>query len=210
MAQENLPNGKHYTPSESSWDSTDYTFLDIVLEGIYLVCGAAVSVTAMILAYRGNLAIFSPREPVVLDSFSSKLEFTSRYWIIGLLWLFININLLFMKRFGSKAISPLSGDEHLVEPLVKIFTNSVEQLFMSIISQVTVIGFLEPEKVVSMIPLVNVLYFIGRFLFFMGYPKKRGFGLCFSMVPVTLAVYLAVYHFAAFWLNPDFIIWRNV
>lgn len=145
-----------------------------------------------------------------MATFSAKIEFTARYWIIGLVWLYISLHIVVVKRISSRAANPLSGNEHLVEAPARIFTNSVEQFVMSVISQVTVITFLEAEKIISIIPVMNVLYLIGRILFYFGYPKYRSFGMAVTTSPVSLAIYFSLYRFIIYWLDPEIIIWRNV
>ena len=198
------------TSSSATGKASDYTRGQMMFATFACVSGIFISFVTIFLAYRGNLRILSPRDPVHMATFSAKIEFTARYWIIGLVWLYISLHIVVVKRINSKAINPLSGNELLVEAPVKIFTNSVEQFVISVISQVTVITFLEAEKIISIIPVMNLLYFIGRILFYFGYPKFRSFGMTVTMFPASLAIYFSFYRFIIHWLGPDVIVWRNV
>lgn len=175
-----------------------------------MVSGLFVSFIIIVLAYRGNLRVLSPRDPVHISTFSSKLEFTARYWILGLLWLYFSLHFVVMKRITSRATNPLAGHENLVEAQVKIFTNSVEQFVISVVGQVTLITFLESEKIISIIPLINVLYLIGRIFFWIGYPKFRAFGMTVTMFPISLSIFFILYRFVSHWLDPNIVVWRSL
>jgi hypothetical protein len=192
-------------------DSTqDYTLFQKHMAGVAMLSALVVVFITVVLAYRGNLRILPPRDPVHISTFSSKLEFTARYWILGLVWLYISMHLVVMKRITTRAANPLSGNENLVAASVKVFTNSIEQFVISVVGQVTLITFLESEKIITLIPLINVMYLIGRIFFWIGYPKFRSFGMTVTMFPISLSIYFALYRFVIHWLDPQILMWRSV
>lgn len=175
----------------------------------FTLLAICVCFTATILVYTGRVKILSPRNHVSLDTFSEKIEFAARYWVLGIFWLYITTHYVTLRRFFSKAINPLSGNESLVEDAVKINTNSVEQFFIVVVAQITVIASLKPDKIITMIPLMNALYITGRILFWMGYPKYRGFGMTMTMFPATLAMYFSLHKLFTHFLSPSLISWSR-
>lgn len=177
--------------------------------GITLILGIVTVSVLTTLAYKEKLEVLRPKHAVDLSTFSSKLEFTARYWSLGLLWLFVNVQLVIAKRVSSKAGNPLSGNEKIVEESLRILTNSMEQFLMHIVAQVTLLTVLEETKITRIIPLMNAFYFFGRIFFWIGYPKLRSFGFIMTTLPITLVTFLSLYNLVNHFLDPQFIVFKG-
>jgi len=151
------------------------------------------SIILVTLAFNGRLKVLYPREKLVLNNFSEKLEFTARYWVLSHLWIYTTLHIVWMKRMLTNAINPLSGNEDRVRKYVNINTNSIEQMLYSIVGQVTIITCIDGEKTINIIPMLNALYIIGRILFQAGYPNSRGFGMALTFFPVSLAMFYSTF-----------------
>ena len=88
------------------------------------------------------------------------------------------------KRVASPAILPTSGYEHLTQVANNIFRNSSEHFLMHMISQLILITYLTAEQTLNLIPTLNLLFILGRILFFFGYPKYRSLGFFIYYVPL--------------------------
>jgi len=171
------------------------TFDRFVYGGLLTVAATAVSFLLVSLAFSGRLKVFAPKQPPVLTTFSEKLEFTSRYWVLCLFWIYFTTHVVILRRFMTKAINPLAGHEHLVKASININTNSIEQLVYSVVGQISLLSCLDSNKTVSIIPLLNVIWVFGRILYWLGYPKYRAFGMTLTVFPVSLALFFVVHSF---------------
>ena len=181
----------------------------VVYGGLLVVAAVILCFTLTIMAHTGRLKILYPRNAINLVTFSEKLEFASRYWILGLFVLYFTTHVVIFKRFISKAINPLSGHEYLVEADVKINTNSYEMFVYNVFAQTTLMTCLDNHKILVIIPLMNVLFFVGRILFWLGYPKYRAFGMTLSMIPASMGMFYALNEFVHF-LHPHLYSLTNV
>lgn len=164
--------------------------------GVFTLTAALVCFGLSSLAYTGRLRILFPKNNLVLTTFSEKMEFAARYWFIALFWLYLTTHIVVFRRFICKAINPLSGNENLVEESVKINTNSTEQFIQNVMAQICVLANLEGDKVIRVIPMMNVFFLLGRICFWFGYPKYRAFGMTMTMFPASLAIYFCMHNFA--------------
>jgi len=190
------PSNKNTADDQTDAEVTGYYWWVKAIGLITLSLGLGLTCASLYLAYHGNLSVFPAKEGVpTITSFSQKLEYTARYWIFGLIWLYFMIHVVMMKRVASRAVNPLAGYEDAVAPSKNVLNNSFEQFIFSVASQVTLISFLESEKVVTIIPVMNVLFLIGRITFWLGYPRFRTFGITVTMFPSSLALFFSVYRF---------------
>ena len=126
---------------------------------------------------------------VSIDDFIWKLEYTVRWSILPISWLIFYLHIVATKRGFSNAANPLSGNEHIVEMNKNIFTNSIEQFVISFAAQVSLITWIRGIDTQVIIPVVDILFVVGRVLFWLGYPKRRSLGI-FTMFPsVLMTVY---------------------
>lgn len=92
------------------------------------------------------------------------------------------------KRANSPAMLPTSGHEHRTELAKNIFLNSLEQFVILFASQLVLVTYLTGKQTLNVIPTLNLLFFVGRVLFFLGYPKYRTLGMALSMWPTLTVV----------------------
>lgn len=165
----------------------DRSALYQMLATVLTLIGGTVVFGVTFLAYRGNLKILSPKITPNLTSFPSRLEFTIKYWVLELLWLFASVQIVSIRRGTSTAVNPLSGNDQVIMKASRIFNNSLEQFVFSFAAQMVLICFLkENDLVARMIPLMNVFYLIGRIFFAIGYPNVRQFGMALTISLLVL------------------------
>lgn len=148
-----------------------------------------------------NIIILTPStiSATHLKDYPSKLQFTFKYFILGVVWLVFCMWNVISKRFPSPAVNPTGGYEHLTEEAKNILTNSLEQFIMNIIVQLSLISYLDEQETLKTIPLLNILFIIGRITFFLGYPKYRAFGFWVTMWPMQIAMWITLNKFLQFY-----------
>lgn len=126
-----------------------------------------------------------------LKGFSSRVEYALRYQTLLVFWLFFNVIVAIYGRLTTKAINPLDeSTEAHVQIFKNVLTNSFESVVISVFSQLIFVSFAEPITVLKMIPLINIVQFVGRVTFFAGYPLKRAFGYqCTALPNLILNLY---------------------
>ena len=136
-----------------------------------------------------NLNIGVNPSSVQISSYWHKLEFVVCYQIIGISWILFNMFYVISKRINSKSIDPTESEgESEVMVARNIMQNSIEQFLMSSFAQIISISFIERSLLIKVIPLINILFVIGRITFWLGYPKYRTFGFMCSAIPNTLLI----------------------
>lgn len=138
-----------------------------------------------------------------LVDFGSKLQFLSRYAVLHASWLLFAMFYVISFRAATPAVNPMSGYEHLTLAANKIFSNSIEQSMISIFTQFALITFAEPHHLLRLIPLLNMLYLVGRIAFFAGYPKRRAFGFTVNVVPIAVVNVYVFFKFIAFLMSTN-------
>lgn len=140
-----------------------------------------------------RMFILSEEHPPILETFSSRLRFTATFWSLPLFWLVINCHLVAMSRLMSQAMNPLSDNEHIVQSVKNVLTNSMEQFLLSAFAQIVLIVHMTGTQVASVIPLINVLHLMGRICFWLFYPRFRSFGFILSFLPTNIALGFGMY-----------------
>jgi hypothetical protein len=136
-----------------------------------------------------NLDIGFNTSSVVLSSYWHKLEFVVCYQTIGISWILFNMFYVISKRIKTKAIDPTDPESEANVLVAKnIMQNSIEQFLMSAFAQIISISFIDKSILIKVIPLINILFVIGRITFWLGYPKYRTFGFMCSAIPNTLLI----------------------
>lgn len=122
-----------------------------------------------------------------LKGFSSRVEYAIRYQTLLVFWLLFSVFATIYGRITTKAINPL---DETTEQRVQIFknnlTNSFESVVISVFSQLIFVSFAEPTTVLKLIPLINIVQFVGRVAFLAGYPMYRAFGFNSTVMPNIL------------------------
>lgn len=122
-----------------------------------------------------------------LKGFSSRAEYALRYQTLLYFWLVFNIFSVIYVRVTKKALNPLvdSTEKH-VQMQKNILTNSFEGILTSSFLQLIFVSFAEHSYTLKLIPAVNILQFVGRVAFFLGYPLYRTFGVSLTLTPNLL------------------------
>lgn len=164
-----------------------------------IVAGFSVVLKTMSLAYNNELSVLKLAGVKVntetIKTYSDKLEFTAKYWTLGLFWLYFYIHVVIIRRFATGALVPNTSIEWQVSDQKSILTNSVEQFLLSIVAQAAVVAYLTPVQVTNIIPLVNAFFLGGRVLFWLGYPKFRTLGVVTTMAPNSVLIWFLTYQF---------------
>ena len=106
-------------------------------------------------------------------------------------WLVFNIQAVIYARITKKAFNPLvdSTEKH-VQQYKNILTNSFEQIVISSFLQLAFVSFADHSYTWKLIPAINIVQFVGRIAFFLGYPYYRTFGMSLTTTPnIVLAIY---------------------
>jgi len=81
---------------------------------------------------------------------------------------------------------------------VRVLQNSMEQFILSVMTQLAICTWLTASQMIC-IPIVVVLFFVGRILYWIGYlnPTKnrvnRSFGFPLTFVPTTVMIVFCIY-----------------
>lgn len=137
-------------------------------------------------------------QPTELVDFSAKLQFALRYQIVGVMWMIFCMWSVIAKRFPSPAVNPMSGYEHLTEIPKNIMTNSLEQLMMSVLTQFSLLTYLDGDETKKIIPMLTIMFIVGRITFWAGYPTYRSFGFWVTMWPTQIAMWICFAKFINF------------
>lgn len=141
---------------------------------------------ALALAYTGIVDL-TPKS-VKLDTLQDRLVFTLRYESIQLVWIILAMYNVIRKRLSTPALDPTRGYERLVQNAKNILNNSIEHGLVFMISQLIISTDITPELCGRMIPMLNILYFVGRLLYAIGYPNNRSFGFVINNFIIILTV----------------------
>lgn len=172
---------------------------------------AACFITGVVFLAVYDLVKFYPKmlTPISLKGYSSRAEYALRYQVLQLFWLLCNT---YFVTYGKYLVRPrnllasptkdkLPNDAETkirLKELRNVLNNSFEQLFISFFSQLIFVSFAQPDVILKLIPVINIIQLFGRIAFFAGYPKYRGFGFTLSILPNTGLVFYAVYRLGIF------------
>ena len=134
-----------------------------------------------------------------LTTFNQRFEFCCRWWTLIATWLVLNVYVVIGCRAVSRKylIDPLSGSTNAINVTNTILRNSMEQALVYVLLQLSMLPKISPSMAIKLIPFVNLIWFVGRIGFAVGYPRFRGIGngMTFTLVlPLTVyAIYLNVF-----------------
>lgn len=183
-------------PSSCSSSVNNYPFHAKVILVITTITCPIIVTLLLYYSLNGKISILQPAKPWSPQSFGSKLELTARYWTLPIFWLTFNVLTVISRRMiHPTALNPLGLGEKFTQREKNILINSIEQVVISIIAQISMLTYLEGEQVTRVIPMVNSLFLIGRITFWLGYPFYRTFGFIFTFFPSLLMVFFSLYRF---------------
>jgi len=90
--------------------------------------------------------------------------------------------------------NPLQGNDHLgsIQLNQRILQNTLEQLAIHTLSLLSLATYLGPATI-KFIPLLCAFFTVGRFFFWLGYPRYRTFGFVMTMMPTLVAIGFNIY-----------------
>lgn len=134
-----------------------------------------------------------------LKGFNSRAEFALRYQTLLYAWLVFNVYSVIYVRITKKALDPLvATTEKHAQKQKNILTNSFEQIIISSFLQLIFVSFAEHSYTLKLIPAVNLVQFIGRIAFFLGYPLYRTLGVTLTLTPNLLMLIFNLYKLGAY------------
>ncbi|XP_052765553.1 transmembrane protein 79-like [Mya arenaria] len=132
---------------------------------------------------------FTPTKHIKLDTTSDRLIFTLQWQALSVLTLLFALRGVAQKRYGTKAMDPLNGNnENAVKFEARFLQNTLEQLILSVFGQLVLCTHLT-EATPRVIPVLVCLFVIGRAIFWMYYkkaPLKRATGFLLTFIPSML------------------------
>lgn len=135
----------------------------------------------------------------ILKGFSARLEYALRYQTLLAFYLFVGISATIFGRLTRGALNPLDDrTENRIHRERFILANSFESIVLSVFSQLIFVSFATPACILKCIPLINIIHFIGRIAYHIGYPLKRGFGYSASIFPTAALNLYNLYKFFSF------------
>ena len=144
----------------------------------------------------GSLRLSGRIEAKDLKTYSARLDFTSRYFVLVAAWLAINVFYVITRRVSTGVASPVVDQPEPIVVANNILRNSIDQAILIVLVQLALIPFLTGSQTVKFIPLINVVWFVGRVTFFLGYPGYRGFGWAWTFFPALGTVGYTLHLFA--------------
>ena len=140
----------------------------------------------LIPSYKGQIDL--GRNSVPLNIVQDRLVYTLKHLSSQLAWLIISQYYVIYYRLNTPALDPTSGNEDLVQRAKNILTNSVEHGLVFMLSQLIMSVDLSADLCRRLIPTINILYILGRFLYLLGYPNNRTFGFVIVNLIIILTV----------------------
>lgn len=138
--------------------------------------------------------ISSFSDPKSVNHFESKLRLFVMYVSIHAFVQMLMLIWVMTERVRTGAINPLSGQENLVNRRVRIQVNTFEQSIISLLAQLALLPHLSLPQLNDVLPLMNMLFLLGRTLFSLGYPNHRSSGFVIGFLPNTAAILYSLYH----------------
>lgn len=149
------------------------------------------SITFVLITY-----FFLPLSLPLLDTQEQRLFFTLRCQIFPALMLIAGIVAVGNARFTSAAIDPLSDAEsESTRVHLSYLNNTLEQFVLFLIASLVLSTFLDAHSV-KLIPILTILFVLGRIAFWFGYlqdPLKRAFGMGVTLYPTFVVLLYDAY-----------------
>ena len=130
-----------------------------------------------------------------------KLVFTLKWQSLSVMMLLFGIGAVGRVRASTSAIDQVYGKgEQLLYVEARYLQNTLEQFILSSTGQLILSVYVSAAVLTRIIPILVILFVVGRFLFFFGYkmdPLKRGYGFSMTFIPSVLMHIYCVFCF--FW-----------
>ena len=160
---------------------------------LYLFQLSLAIITIGVIYYGGYYLCEDIPIPESMD-FASRLTYTFR-WSLPMVFVFmVTIMNTANKRGVTAAVNPLSGNEHLVQPMKNILMNTHEQLMSGFMLMLIATTYCDTPDTIKIIPIYVIVYTVGRVLFIIGYsigPQYRSYGMMMNLISTfALAGYI--------------------
>ena len=133
--------------------------------------------------------------PVSMD-YGSRIAYTLRWTLPMVLFYMVTIQQTARRRGATAANNPLSGNEHLIQTYKNILTNTLEQLFASLLLMLIATTYFDSPDMIKIIPVYAITFTVGRVLFAIGYminPMYRGTGIIINFFSSLLLAGYVIY-----------------
>ncbi|XP_064597921.1 transmembrane protein 79-like [Liolophura sinensis] len=155
-----------------------------------LILTSAVVALGAYLAYH-SLPAPRPR----LETWQSKLMYTLRWQVFSLSTLLLGVMIVALVRFCTPAIHPLDPrGEAYIGVYTRCLQNTLEQLVLSVPGQLILSSYLESDSL-KIIPILVVVFVVGRVAFCLGYPINRSYGFAISYFPTLFTYGMDIFFF---------------
>jgi len=122
-----------------------------------------------------------------VSDFPSRMKFVLRYQAINTAWLMFSVWYVCSRQKTGKAELVAEARLHL--------SGVKEQLMLSFLSQLVLITWLDSASVLFAIPSLNVLFILGRVLYWLGYPTYKHIGSQITLWPTMGAIAYNLFQF---------------
>ena len=160
-----------------------------------------VGLTLMALILTCGMYLFPAGDETEFPTNLEKLVFTLKWQSLSVMMLLFGIGAVGRVRASTSAIDPVYGKgEQLLYVEARYLQNTVEQLILSTTGQLILSVYVSAAVLTRIIPVLVILFVVGRFLFFFGYkmdPLKRGYGFSMTFIPSVLVHIYCLFCF--FW-----------
>ena len=163
---------------------------------VLLLVGLATLPLAYNLVDNGTVRLSGRIRANDLKTYSSRLDFTSRYFVLVASWLVINVLYAITRRVKTGVADPTVDQPEPILVANNILRNSIDQAIIIVLAQLALIPFLTGSQTIKFIPLINIVWFAGRVTFFLGYPGYRGFGWAWTFAPALGTIGYTLHLFA--------------
>ncbi|GET38337.1 MAPEG family protein [Microseira wollei] len=159
--------------------------------GWQIVAAVVFCTTFVLIAY-----FIIPVSLPLLDTAEQRLIFALRCQIFPLLMLFAGIATIGNSRFLSPAINPLANAEsEQMRVHLRYLSNTLEQFVLFFVATLVLSTFLDAASI-KLIPILAILFVLGRIAFWIGYlknPLYRGFGMGVTLYPTAVMLFYDAY-----------------
>ena len=131
--------------------------------------------------------------PPVEKTLVDKLEIVFKFQSLVAIWLHLLVTAIMWKRTTCGAWNATGGFEYEVRALKNLLTNSLEQAVINLMTQLSLIPYLDFDLIVKIVPVLTAIYLIGRIAFTVGYPTRRYFGFSLWYFSITIAIFYSVW-----------------
>ena len=184
----NMPsNSQPEAVNRSLYTKKEKTLAFLSILSVWVVIGILICV---LLSQEMILVGVKVSSTASINDFVWKLEYVIKWSILPISWLVIFWHVVALTRGFTDATNPMSGNEHLMEMKKNILTNSMEQFVIFMAAQMCLVSWINGKSTQVIIPLINILFVVGRILFWLGYPKRRSAGMAMTLIPsIIISVY---------------------